>query len=136
MAKATEKPTPTEKPSRRKQALDAIDFTSDREMMTSQQSADETPEAAPAEVAAPAAAPEQTDLAGAYATGDETPAEGMTTTVNGSMIFLNVRGCSACGGDHNGVIELPLTAPALDIQATHFFNCPTTGTVVYIKHLE
>lgn len=65
-----------------------------------------------------------------------TEAPDLTSSPFETVILLNVRKCSACGGDHDGVILLPLTSPALDIQATHFFYCPAIGQMVYIKHME
>lgn len=59
------------------------------------------------------------------------------TDETAKLCLLNVRGCSACGGNHDGVIELPLPAPAAeDIRHTHFFFCPTTGQRVTIEHKE
>ncbi len=53
------------------------------------------------------------------------------------LIILNVRYCSACGGNHDGVAELPLPSPAAaDVRHTHYYYCPTTGQTVTIEHKE
>ena len=121
MTKATEK-QPIKKTAKAA-SLEQIDFSSDREMLTSQEAAPEnrgqaderTPEPTPPAVSG-------VDIARGI--------DMLSTT-----ILLSVRGCSACGGDHDGVILLPLTSPALDLTHTHFFNCPTTGQSVTIQHL-
>ncbi len=52
-------------------------------------------------------------------------------------LLLNVRNCSACGGNHDGVVELPLPSPAAsDVRHTHYYHCPTTGQTVTIEHKE
>ncbi len=58
-------------------------------------------------------------------------------TFSEDLIILNVRNCSACGGNHDGVAELPLPSPAAaDVRHTHYYHCPTTGQTVTIEHKE
>ncbi len=54
-------------------------------------------------------------------------------------IALNVRRCSACGGNHDGLIERELSGPAIDTfgnTGTHYYLCPITGLMVNIRHLD
>ncbi len=54
----------------------------------------------------------------------------------GATIFLNVRGCSACGADHDGVIMFNLPDhERTDRLYTHYFNCPTKAVKVQVQYV-
>jgi len=49
---------------------------------------------------------------------------------------VNVRSCSACGGDHDGLTALPLPlghAWGVGIRWTHAATCPHSRTTVYVS---
>lgn len=51
------------------------------------------------------------------------------------LALLLVRGCPACGGNHDGVLLLPLpVVERLDLQHNAFYNCPTFGQRVTLHH--
>ena len=88
-------------------------------------------ESVPADVPAePMVTSEQEERTIQHLSGGEVVAED-------SPIYLNVRGCSACGGDHDGVLEFPLPEDQrIDLLHNYYYNCPATGQKVYVQHLE
>lgn len=49
--------------------------------------------------------------------------------------FTSINTCAACGEDHIGLLELPLSQPETvkGLFCTRYFTCPVKGIVVYIS---